>query len=101
MEAGNSYFPGESYGAGPSYSAHGNSYNSGDNQAGPSSGSTAQKRKVSGNDYTRNESKAQGSNGGPDYARRKVSEANYTGNNGLVADHCMSPSLLLVYTADG
>lgn len=97
QEGGNSYFPGESHGAGPSNSA---AYYPGENRgAGPSSNyypgdnhgggpsSTGQKRKISGND-TRQGSKAQGSNGGSDFTRRKVSEAKYTGNNGLVADHC-------------
>jgi mRNA (guanine-N7-)-methyltransferase len=102
QEGGNSYFPGESHGAGPSNSApyypgdnrgsgpSNSNYYPGDNGAGPSS--TAQKRKVSGNDLARKGSQPQGSNGGPDYARRKVSEAKYTGNNGLVADHCKLPA---------
>ena len=102
-ESSNSYFPGENH-SGPSNSG-GNSYYGGDRSAGPSRNSgnyhsgdhygagatgTAQKRKVSGNDAGRGGSKAQGSNGGADYSRRKVSEAKYTGNNGLVADHCKS-----------
>jgi mRNA (guanine-N7-)-methyltransferase len=106
-EASSSYFPGDSHGAGPSNKSGGQPYYPGENRgAGPSNtyasgdpyqsnegygagpSNTAQKRKVSGNDSGRKGSKAQGSNGGPDYSRRKVSEAKYTGNNGLVADHC-------------
>lgn len=100
-ESSASYFPGESHGAGPSNNAGQSSYG-GDRRAGSSNAggssyygenhgagpsSTAQKRKISGNDSGPRD-KAQGSNGVPDYARRKVSEAKYTGNNGLVADHC-------------